>query len=124
MDTKANASSNLATVSLIVVIAVGVLGNPCFRQRIYSGNSVPEIRKAFVTSAEYLATSERGLASGAHLASSSGELDAGQTDEYQLSEADWFAFAKVSNTFIIFNNSAMLERRIILGPSLGALSGS
>ncbi|SVE23675.1 uncharacterized protein METZ01_LOCUS476529, partial [marine metagenome] len=47
---KATGSSDLAAISLIVVIAVGVLGNPCFRQRIYSGNSVPEIRKAFVTS--------------------------------------------------------------------------
>ncbi len=40
----------LPAASLILVIAVGVLGNPCFRQRIYSGASVPEIRKAFVTS--------------------------------------------------------------------------
>lgn len=32
------------------MIAVGVLGTPSFRQRIYSGNSVRDIRKAFVGS--------------------------------------------------------------------------
>ena len=47
---QASDDSSLTAISLIVVVAVGVLGNPCFRQRIYSGNSVPEIRKAFVTS--------------------------------------------------------------------------
>lgn len=40
----------LGSVSLIAAIAVGVLGTPAFRQRIYSGNSVGEVRKAFVTS--------------------------------------------------------------------------
>jgi len=40
----------LPSLSLIVVIAVGVLGTPSFRQRIYSGNSVADIRKAFVGS--------------------------------------------------------------------------
>jgi len=37
-------------LSLILVIGVGVLGNPTFRQRIYSGISVNSIRKAYVTS--------------------------------------------------------------------------
>ena len=50
LEAKGDGSTTLGAVSLIVVIAVGVLGNPCMRQRIYSGNSVPEIRKAFVTS--------------------------------------------------------------------------
>jgi SSS family solute:Na+ symporter len=40
----------LPSISLIVVIAVGVMGTPSFRQRIYSGNSVRDIRKAFVGS--------------------------------------------------------------------------
>ncbi|MGI9239882.1 MAG: sodium:solute symporter family protein [Verrucomicrobiales bacterium] len=40
----------LPSLSLIVVIAVGVLGTPSFRQRIYSGNSVADVRKAFVGS--------------------------------------------------------------------------
>ena len=40
----------LPSLSLIIVIAVGVLGTPSFRQRIYSGNSVRDIRKAFVGS--------------------------------------------------------------------------
>ncbi len=40
----------LPSISLVVVIAVGVLGTPAFRQRIYSGSSVFAIRKAFVTS--------------------------------------------------------------------------
>ncbi len=47
---NAGGAGYLQAVSLVVVIAVGVLGNPCFRQRIYSGASVPEIRKAFVSS--------------------------------------------------------------------------
>ena len=47
---KPNAPSTLTLISLTVVIAVGVLGNPCFRQRIYSGKTIPEIRKAFVIS--------------------------------------------------------------------------
>ncbi len=50
LQAKGGNSTILGAVSLIVVIAVGVLGNPCMRQRIYSGNSVPEIRKAFITS--------------------------------------------------------------------------
>lgn len=40
----------LPSISLIVVIAVGAMGTPSFRQRIYSGNSVGDIRKAFVSS--------------------------------------------------------------------------
>ena len=40
----------LPSLSLIVVIAVGVLGTPSFRQRIYSGNSVLDVRKAFIVS--------------------------------------------------------------------------
>ena len=40
----------LNDLSLILVIGVGVLGNPTFRQRIYSGNSVENIRKAFIFS--------------------------------------------------------------------------
>ena len=50
LEAKAGDASSLGAISLIVVIAVGVIGNPCMRQRIYSGNSVPEIRKAFITS--------------------------------------------------------------------------
>jgi SSS family solute:Na+ symporter len=37
-------------LSLVFAICIGVLGNPTFRQRIYSGNSVPDIRKAYVIS--------------------------------------------------------------------------
>ena len=37
----------LPSLSLAVVIAVGVMGGSSIRQRIYSGNSVGEIRKAF-----------------------------------------------------------------------------
>ncbi|MDB4413087.1 sodium:solute symporter family protein [Pirellulaceae bacterium] len=48
--TQNSGGFGLGSVSLIVAIAVGVLGTPAFRQRIYSGNSVGEIRKAFVTS--------------------------------------------------------------------------
>ncbi len=49
------AASNLETgwlpsLSLVVVIAVGVLGTPSFRQRIYSGRTIREIRRAFLTS--------------------------------------------------------------------------
>ena len=40
----------LGSISLIVAIGVGVLGTPSFRQRIYSGNSIKEIRKAFIVS--------------------------------------------------------------------------
>jgi SSS family solute:Na+ symporter len=40
----------LPSISLIVAIAVGVLGTPSFRQRIYSGESVRAIRQAFVGS--------------------------------------------------------------------------
>ena len=42
--------TTLPSISLVVVIAVGVLGTPSFRQRIYSGNSVGEIRRAFCSS--------------------------------------------------------------------------
>lgn len=45
-----NTRNPLHDISLILVIGVGVLGNPTFRQRIYSGNSVSNIRKAYVTS--------------------------------------------------------------------------
>lgn len=38
-------------LSLTVAIAVGVLATPAFRQRIYSGNSVLEVQRAFYTSA-------------------------------------------------------------------------
>ncbi len=40
----------LPAISLVAVVAVGVIGNSTFRQRIYSGDSVRQIRKAFVTS--------------------------------------------------------------------------
>lgn len=40
----------LPSVSLVVAIAVGILGTPSFRQRIYSGESVKAIRQAFVGS--------------------------------------------------------------------------
>ena len=41
----------LSGLTLIVAIAVGVLATPSFRQRIYSGNSVGEVKKAFLWSA-------------------------------------------------------------------------
>ena len=47
---EAGAGIALPSVSLIVAIAVGVLGTPSFRQRIYSGESIKAIRKAFVGS--------------------------------------------------------------------------
>lgn len=40
----------LQSLSLILAIAIGVLGTPAFRQRIYSGKSSASIRKAFVLS--------------------------------------------------------------------------
>lgn len=43
--------SFLPGLSLIVAIAVSTLATPSFRQRIYSGNSVGEIKKAFFCSA-------------------------------------------------------------------------
>lgn len=43
--------SMLAGISLIVTITVSILATPSFRQRIYSGNSVGDIRKAFYLSA-------------------------------------------------------------------------
>ena len=43
--------SFLPSISLVITIAVGVLATPSFRQRIYSGNSVGDIRKAFYLSA-------------------------------------------------------------------------
>lgn len=48
----ANSESTwIHAISLAVAIAVGVLGTPSFRQRIYSGKSVGEVRRAFATSA-------------------------------------------------------------------------
>ena len=47
---KSVGSSTLPGLSLVVVIGVGVLGTPAFRQRIYSGKSVRDIRRAYVTS--------------------------------------------------------------------------
>lgn len=41
----------LPGISLIVAIIVSILATPSFRQRIYSGNSVGEIKKAFYCSA-------------------------------------------------------------------------
>ncbi|MGI9428173.1 MAG: sodium:solute symporter family protein [Bythopirellula sp.] len=41
----------LPGLSLTVAIAVSILATPSFRQRIYSGNSVGEVRKAFFFSA-------------------------------------------------------------------------
>jgi SSS family solute:Na+ symporter len=43
--------SFLPGLSLIVAITVSILATPSFRQRIYSGNSVGEIKKAFFCSA-------------------------------------------------------------------------
>ena len=43
--------SLLVGISLIVTITVSILATPSFRQRIYSGNSVANIRKAFYLSA-------------------------------------------------------------------------
>ena len=43
--------SFLPGLSLIVAITVSILATPSFRQRIYSGNSVGEIKKAFLYSA-------------------------------------------------------------------------
>lgn len=40
----------LPALSLVVVIAVGVLATPSFRQRIYSSESVSSVRKSFVMS--------------------------------------------------------------------------
>lgn len=48
----------LPAISLAVVIAVGVLATPSFRQRIYSGKSVDSVRRSFlITGALYLAFS-------------------------------------------------------------------
>ena len=44
-------NSMLSGLSLVVAIIVSVLATPTFRQRIYSGNSVGEIKKAFYVSA-------------------------------------------------------------------------
>lgn len=46
----ASDTSFLQAASLILAIAIGVLGTPAFRQRIYSGKSPTGIRKAFVLS--------------------------------------------------------------------------
>lgn len=43
--------SFLPGISLVVAITVSILATPSFRQRIYSGNSVGEIKKAFYISA-------------------------------------------------------------------------
>ncbi|MBT5902092.1 MAG: sodium:solute symporter family protein [Opitutaceae bacterium] len=43
--------SSLPGISLVITIAVSILATPSFRQRIYSGNSVGDIRKAFYLSA-------------------------------------------------------------------------
>lgn len=51
LSAKTVNASPLPHLSLVAVIAVGVLGTPAFRQRIYSGNSVRDIRKAYTTSA-------------------------------------------------------------------------
>ena len=51
LQSKQSNTSALPHLSLIIVIAVGVLGTPAFRQRIYSGKSVSDVRKAYVTSA-------------------------------------------------------------------------
>lgn len=40
----------LPAVSLAVVIGVGVLATPSFRQRIYSGKDVSTVRRSFVAS--------------------------------------------------------------------------
>ena len=47
---RSTGNSVLPGLSLIVVIGVGVLGTPAFRQRIYSGKSVREIRRAYTIS--------------------------------------------------------------------------
>lgn len=46
----ASDTKSLHSLSLILAIAIGVLGTPAFRQRIYSGKSSSGIRKAFVLS--------------------------------------------------------------------------
>lgn len=48
-DTSSSRSF-LPGLSLIVAITVSILATPSFRQRIYSGNSVGEIKKAFILS--------------------------------------------------------------------------
>ena len=47
---SASETTILHAASLILAIAIGVLGTPAFRQRIYSGESSRGIRKAFVWS--------------------------------------------------------------------------
>jgi len=47
---KSTGNSALPGLSLVIVIGVGVLGTPAFRQRIYSGKSVREIRRAYTIS--------------------------------------------------------------------------
>lgn len=46
-----NGPGLLTGASLTVAIAVSILATPSFRQRIYSGNSVADVRRAFVLSA-------------------------------------------------------------------------
>ena len=49
--TTTTGPSFLPGISLVITIAVSILATPSFRQRIYSGNSVGDIRKAFYISA-------------------------------------------------------------------------
>lgn len=55
MLSEANATDSggsfLPGLSLIVAITVSILATPSFRQRIYSGNSVEDVKKAFLYSA-------------------------------------------------------------------------
>ena len=48
--TAKSPTSPLHAVSLVVAVGIGVLATPAYRQRIYSGNTVPDIRRAFVLS--------------------------------------------------------------------------
>ena len=50
-ETRTTGPSFLPGLSLIVAITVNILATPSFRQRIYSGNSVAEVKKAFLYSA-------------------------------------------------------------------------
>ena len=50
-ETTTTGSSFLPGLSLIVAITVSILATPSFRQRIYSGNSVGDVKKAFLYSA-------------------------------------------------------------------------
>jgi len=50
-SSEASPPAFLPGLSLVVAITVSIMATPSFRQRIYSGNSVPDVRKAFVLSA-------------------------------------------------------------------------